>query len=219
MCIFKGFKIAFQFELKSERSQGKGKATRMAEKKPPPDEGPPSRRRVRYYRQEQMEEDRAYQAMNVDLSTVSGPAYLMAAAVLRTVGNLEGRNIRLWGQLAFGELQEGGEASLPIDDTIRDMLFIDGRLYGYDLARNSFTELQRGDDYQVSQNEIPNPVIPARAENRRRRSLEDVNTQRIESSETSESSWCENCKCKRVKEVDQKKDEKHANKSPEPKNT
>ena len=79
--------------MKSERSPSKGKATRMAEKRnSPPDEGPSSPRRVTYYRPEQTEEDRAYQAMNVDLSTVSGPAYLMAAAVLRTVGNLEGRD-------------------------------------------------------------------------------------------------------------------------------
>ena len=148
MCILKGFKIAFQFELESERSPSK--ATRMAEKErrnSPPDEGPSSPRRVRYYRQEQTEEDRAYQAMNVDLSTISGPAYLMAAAVLRTVGNLEGRNVRLWGQPAFGELQEGREASRPIRSTVRDMLLIDGRLYGYDMARNSLTELQPGDDY------------------------------------------------------------------------
>ena len=119
----------------------------MAEKKPPPDEGPPSLREVTYYRQEETEEDRAYQAMNVDLSTISGPAYLMAAAVLRTVGNLEGRNVRLWGQLAFGELQEGSGADRPRHDTIRDMLLIEDRLYGYDMARNSFTELQPGDDY------------------------------------------------------------------------
>ena len=78
----------------------------MAEKKPPPDEGPPSLRRVRYYRQEQMEEDRAYQAMNVDLSTISGPAYLMAAAVLRTVGNLEGRNTRLRGNWHLGNCKK-----------------------------------------------------------------------------------------------------------------
>ena len=164
--------------------------------------------------------------MNVDLSTVNGAAYLMAAAVLRTAGNLEGRNIRLWGQLAFGELQEGRGASHPIRSTVRDMLLIDGRLYGYDMARNSLTELQPGDDYQLSQDVIPNPVIPARAENRRRRSLEDISTQRIESSEIGEGLLCENCKCKRVKEVDQKKDElestnsmKHTNKSLEPKST
>ena len=125
--------------------------------------------------------------MNVDLSTVNGAAVLMAAAVLRIAGNPENQGIRLWGQLAFGELQEGRNASDPVDGTIRDMLFIDGRLYGYDMARHSLAELQPGDDYQLREEVIPNPIIPARAENRRRKSLEDINAQRVESSETGES--------------------------------
>ena len=56
--------------------------------------------------------------------------------------------------------------------------------------------------------------------------MEDISTQRIESNETGEGILCENCKCKRVREVDQKKDEsestntmKHTNKGLEPKST
>ena len=161
MCILQGSKSAFQFELKNERSPQLN-ATNLAEKErknpPPEEESSPSRRVVRY-RQEPKREDRAYQAMNVDLSAVNGAAVLMAAAGLRIAGSPESQGVRLWGQLAFGELQEGRNASDPVRNTIRDMLFIDGRLYGYDMARHSLAELQPGDDYELREKVIPNPII------------------------------------------------------------
>ena len=107
VCILQDSKIAFQFELKSEQSP-QPNATKMAEKErknPTSKEGPSSSRRVVRHRQhpEREREDQAYQAMNVDLSTVRGVAVLMAAAAFRIAGNPENQGIRLWGQLAFGE--------------------------------------------------------------------------------------------------------------------
>ena len=84
VCILQDFKIAFQFELKSERSPQRN-ATKMAEKErknPTSEEESSSSRRVVRYRQEPVREDQAYQAMNVDLFTVNGAVVLMAAAVL-----------------------------------------------------------------------------------------------------------------------------------------
>ena len=110
----------------------------MAEKKrknPTPRGAQSSSRRIVRYRDEPGRDDEAYQAINVDLSTVQGAAVLMAAAALRIAGNPENQGIRLWGQLAFGELEEGENAIDPVEGTIRDMLFIDGRLHGYDMAR------------------------------------------------------------------------------------
>ena len=147
--------------------------------------------------------------MNVDLSTVRGAAVLMAAAALRIAGNPENQGIRLWGLLAFGELQEGENTIDPVDGIIRDMLFIDGRLHGYDMARHSLTDLQPGDDYGLRDAVIPDPIIPARAENRRRKPVEDINARRAESNETGENSLCENCKCKKAKLINKTSQNQH----------
>ena len=119
------------------------------------------------YRDEPGRHAQAYQAINVDLSTVQGAAVLMAAAALRIAGNPESQGIRIWGQLAFGELQEGEDSIDPIQDTIRDMLFIDGQLHGYDMARHSLRDLRPGDDHGLGDAVCSNPKKPARAESRR----------------------------------------------------
>ena len=137
VCILQDFKFAVQFVLKSEQSR-EPNATKMAEKErknPVSRGGQSSSRRVVRYREEPERHDQAYQAMKVDLSTVRGAAVLMTAAALTIAGNPENQGIRLWGQLAFGELEEGEDLIEPVDGTIRDMLFIDGRLHGYDMAR------------------------------------------------------------------------------------
>ena len=59
-------------------------------------------------------------------------AVLMAAAALRIAGNPDRHGGRIWGQLAFGYLEEG--TIDPIEGTIRDMLLIGDQLHGYDMA-------------------------------------------------------------------------------------
>ena len=143
--------------------------TEKERKKPIPRGTQSSSRRVVRYRDGPGRDDQAYQAINVDLSTVQGAAVLMAAAALRIAGNPENQGTRLWGQLAFGELRE--DSIDPTQHTIRDMLFIDDQLHGYNTARHSFRDLRPGDDYSLGDAVIPNPTIPARAESRRRKSI------------------------------------------------
>ena len=106
MYILRNFQVAFQFVLKSERSRefNTTKMTEKERKNPTPRGAQSSSRRVVRYGDEPGGDDEAYQAINVDMSTVQGAAILMAAAALRISGNPENQGIRLWGQLAFGEL-------------------------------------------------------------------------------------------------------------------
>ena len=134
------------------------------EQRYPTSKGTKSTRKVVNYRQEIGRDDEAYQAINIDLPTAQGAAVLMAAAALRIAGNPDRQGVRLWGQLAFGELREG--TIDPIHHTVRDMLFIDGQLHGYDMARHPLRNLQPGDDYTADA-VIPNPIILAQTESRR----------------------------------------------------
>ena len=130
-----------------------GKETRD----PSPTGTQPIRKIIRYRQKEREEE--AYQAMNVDLSTVQGAAGLMAVAALRVAANPD-RQGRTWGELAFGYLRESTDD--PIEGKVRDMLLIGDRVHEYDMARHHIRNLHARDAYEGDA-VIPNPVIPVQA--------------------------------------------------------
>ena len=123
---------------------------------------------------------------------------MMAAAALRIAGNPDRQGARIWGQFAFGELQEGKID--PIEGTVRDMILIGDQLHGYDMARHPLSDLRPG-DYYTGDAVIRNLIIPIQAGNRRRRSTEDITARRIESNDTGEDLLCECCRSKRLRKV------------------
>ena len=108
----------------------------------------------------------------------------MAAAVLRIAGIPDGEG-RVWGQLAFGRLQEGTD--YPIEGTVRDMLIIEDQVQGCDMARHHIRDLHARDAYEGDA-AIPNPVIPVEARNRRPRLTEDIAGRGSQSHEAGENS-------------------------------